>query len=94
MMYLDKAIKIKFEASHAFQVFEKQVELQTSQLIKMVRIDGGWEFKLLIIYLTSAGIKIRYSGPHTHEQNGVVECKHMKIVEVGLTSFSKSNCTS
>ncbi|KAL5788350.1 hypothetical protein ACOSP7_005299 [Xanthoceras sorbifolium] len=45
----------------------------------------GGEYKAFLPYLTSKGIQIRFSCPHTHQQNGVAERKHRHIVKTGLT---------
>jgi hypothetical protein len=54
-------------------------------------IGGGGEYEKLNSFFTRIGIAHRVSCPHTHQQNGVVECKHHHIVEVGLSLLSQTS---
>ena len=71
-----------FNVFHQFQVF---VERQFSRKIKSVQTDWGGEYRKLNSFFKTIGIHHRLICPHTHEQNGTVECRHRHIVEAGLT---------
>ncbi|RVW48822.1 Retrovirus-related Pol polyprotein from transposon RE1 [Vitis vinifera] len=53
--------------------------------------NGGGEFKVFQTFLQSCGILHCISCPYNHEQNGLVECKHHHIVEVGFTLLAQSH---
>ena len=53
--------------------------------IKMVQSNWGSEYCSLHNFLQNCGITHRVYCPHTHQQNGVVECKLCHVVEMGLT---------
>lgn len=84
-------LKAKSEALNAFILFKKQVELQTGKRIKMVQTDGGGESKPFASYLATCGVILRHSCPHTHEQNGILDCKHCHIVETCLTLLAHAS---
>jgi hypothetical protein len=44
----------------------------------------GGEYTYLNSFFHKIGIAHQLSCPHTHQQNGVAECKHHHIVEMGL----------
>ena len=50
----------------------------------MVQSDWSGKYRSLNKFLQNCGITHCVSCPHTHQQNGVVECKHCHIVETGL----------
>ena len=58
--------------------------------IKAVQSDWGREFRPFTKFLTDYGIQYRLICPHTHHQNGVVERKHIYVVELGLTLLSQA----
>ena len=68
-------LKQKSEAFQAFLNFKSQAKLQLDHRIKVVQID----------YVLSNGSIHRTSCPYIHEQNEIVEHKHRRIVEHGLT---------
>lgn len=49
-----------------------------------IQIDGGNEFKPLMIELYKEGIAHILTCSYTFELNGVVQCRHRRIVEHGL----------
>jgi hypothetical protein len=42
-------------------------------------------------FFTKIGISHRVACPHTHRQNGVIECKNHNIIEVGLSLLVHAN---
>lgn len=83
-------LRLKSDTLTQFIQFKKMVELQFNCLIKCVQSDGGGEFRPFTKYLTELGIVHRFTCPHTHHQNGLVERKHRHIVETGLTLLAQS----
>ena len=51
----------------------------------------GREYRTVNSFLENCGITHRVSCPHTHQQNGFVECKHRHIVETGLALLYHAN---
>lgn len=78
-------LKRKSEAFAAFVKFKAMVELQLGTKIKVIQSDWGGEFRAFSTLLQQYGILHRVICPHTHEQNGVIERKHMHVTEMGLT---------
>ncbi|TXG67351.1 hypothetical protein EZV62_008626 [Acer yangbiense] len=74
-------MKLKSEAFSTFVQFQNMAELQFNRKIKTVQADMGGEFKPFIPYLTDLGVQIRFSCPHSHQQNGIAERKHRHLVE-------------
>jgi hypothetical protein len=77
-------ITCKFEVSTLFPQFQVMLEKYFNRSIKSIQIDGGGEFVALQKSLALNGIPHRKTCPHTHHQNGTIECKHRQIVETGL----------
>ena len=50
----------------------------------MVQFDWGGEYCSLHNFLQNCGITHCVSCPHTHQQNGFVECKHCHVVDTSL----------
>ncbi|RDX81177.1 hypothetical protein CR513_38173, partial [Mucuna pruriens] len=67
------------------------VENQFSLTIKAVQSDWGGEFLQFTNFLTQIGVHHRVICPHTHHQNGTVECKHRHTVELGLTLLAQAS---
>ena len=74
-------LKQKSEAFQAFLNFKSQAKLQLDHRIKVVQID----------YVLSNGSIHRTSCPYIHEQNEIVEHKHRRIVEHGLTLLAQAS---
>lgn len=74
----------------AFVLFKNTAKLLFNSKIKNFQSDQGGEFKVLNTLFHTLGIQFRYSCPHTHQQNGLAERKHMHIVETGLTLLSQA----
>lgn len=53
--------------------------------IKSLQSDWGGEFHALNPILACQGISHRVSCPHTHQQQGFVERKHIHLIETGLS---------
>lgn len=75
----------KSGALTAFQQFLKLIQTQFSANVKAVQSDWGGEFRPFTKVLTGLGIVHRLTCPHTSHQNGIVERKHIQIVEMGLS---------
>lgn len=58
--------------------------------VKALQSDNGGEFVVLSPHCAMLGITMRFSCPHTHPQNGLVERKIQHITEVGLSLLAKS----
>ena len=84
-------LKHKSDALQTFSNFNTQVELQLGYKIKAIQTDYGREYRAFTNLLMSHGIIHRNSCPHTHEQNGIAERKHLHIVENGLTLLAKAS---
>lgn len=83
-------LRLKSDTLPQFIQFKKMVELQFNYPIKSVQSDGGGEFRPFTKYLNDLGIVHRFTCPHTHHQNGIVERKHRYIVETGLALLAQS----
>lgn len=83
-------LKLKSDTLTQFVHFKTMVELQFNCTIKTVQSDEGGEFRPFTKYLTTLGISHRFTCPHTHHQNGIVERKHRHIVETGLALLAHS----
>ena len=75
----------KSQALDIFLKFKLLVENQLGHKIKNIQSDNAREFISFDKTLALFGIHHRYTCPHTHQQNGVVERKHRHIVETGLS---------
>jgi hypothetical protein len=61
------------------------VECQFNHKIKSIQTNGGGKYQKSCHHFASHGIHHRITCPHTHKQNGSMECKHRPIVETSLT---------
>jgi hypothetical protein len=68
-----------------FLKFKAFVENMFSTTIKTLQIDGGTEF--LPIIKTHPHIQFHIFCPYTPQQKGLVERKHMHIVELSLATM-------
>ncbi|GAU26774.1 hypothetical protein TSUD_317720 [Trifolium subterraneum] len=84
-------LKLKSETLTKFTHFKSMVELQFGCKIKVVQTDGSGEFRPFTKFLIKLGVIHRLTCPHTHHQNGLVERKHRRLVETGLTLLSQAN---
>ncbi|KAL5753652.1 hypothetical protein ACOSP7_021872 [Xanthoceras sorbifolium] len=81
-------LKLKSKALQTFLLFKKSVEVQLGAVIKCLQTDMGGEYLSFIKPLAFLGIKLQFSCPYMHQQNGVPERKHRHIAELGLTLLS------
>ncbi|KAL5751701.1 hypothetical protein ACOSQ2_022208 [Xanthoceras sorbifolium] len=81
-------LKLKSKALQTFLLFKKSVEVQLGAVIKCLQTDIGGEYLSFIKPLAFLGIKLQFSCPYMHQQNGVLERKHRHIAELGLTLLS------
>jgi transposase InsO family protein len=60
-------------------------------VIKTIRTDNGSEFKNYAMedFVSEEGLKHEFSAPYTPQQNGVVERKNRKIIEMGRTMLDE-----
>jgi hypothetical protein len=84
-------IRFKSDVHHVFLEFQAHVECLLNRKIISVQSDWGGEYQCLNSYLKYVGIQHHISCPHTHQQNGVAECKHRHIVETGLALLAHSS---
>lgn len=63
------------------------VENQLQKKIKQFQCDGGGEFisRQFLTHLAASGIQQLVSCPHTPQQNGLAERKHIHLTELALT---------
>ena len=84
-------LKRKSDVFDVFLKFQAHVERLLSHKILRVQTDWGGEYIKLNVFFDKLGILHRVSCPHTHQQNGTVECKHRHIVETGLTLLAHAS---
>lgn len=85
-------LKLKSDFLSVFVRFQTMVENQFQSKIKQFQFDGGGEFidGRFQTLLASSGIKHLICCPHTPQQNGLAERKHMHFTELGLTMLYHS----
>ncbi|GJS57094.1 retrovirus-related pol polyprotein from transposon TNT 1-94 [Tanacetum coccineum] len=86
-------IKHKSEASKRLMDFHKMVEVQFEKQIKRIRCDNGGEFTSnnMLNFYNEKGILLETTCPHTPQQNGVVEKKHMHLLETARALMFDAN---
>jgi hypothetical protein len=84
-------LKHKSEVFAKFHTFQQHVERTLNRKIILIQTDWGAGYQKLNPFFARIGISHCVSCPHTHQQNGVVECKHRHIVDVGLSLLSHAN---
>lgn len=73
-----------------FKQFKAMINTQFNFLIKVVQFDWREDYKPFTEFLSEEGIQHRLICPHTHHQNGVIERKHIHIVDMGLALVSQA----
>lgn len=75
----------KFDVLETFSSFKKLIEKQLRFVIYYIQSDGGGEFinHRFRFFTRQHGIQHHISCPYIATQNGVVECKHRHIAEMG-----------
>ncbi|KFL89552.1 hypothetical protein AmDm5_1575 [Acetobacter malorum] len=83
-------LRNKSEVFQVFVHFHAFISTQFSTSVKTFQSDGGGEYCSTRFqqFLLDKGIIHHKSCPHTPEQNGLAERKHMHIVETALTLLS------
>lgn len=81
-------LKNKFDVARIFPIFRALVENRFKTRLTTLYSDNGGEYIGLASYLAVHGISHLTSPPHTPEHNGIVERKHIHIVETGLSLLS------
>nr|KYP52268.1 Retrovirus-related Pol polyprotein from transposon TNT 1-94 [Cajanus cajan] len=84
-------LKSKAHTLDVFKQFHAMVQNQFQLPVKEIQIDWGGKFRSFTSYLAQHGIHHCLICPNTHHQNGVVECKHRHIVELGLTLLAQAH---
>jgi hypothetical protein len=86
----------KSDVFQVFVQFKSLAQNQFSSSIKQFQCDGGGEYmsNQFKNFLVTHGIIHRVSCPHTPQQNGVAECKHRHIMEMGLFLLAQSHLSS
>lgn len=84
----------KSETIRAFITFKKEMVNHFNTRIKEFQCDIGGEYKSIENLLKEKGIKMRYSCPYTHNQNGIAKKKHRHLVEKASHYFLKLECHS
>jgi len=76
-------LKSKDEVFHCFKIFKAFVERQSDRLIKMVRNDGGGEYKSNEFkrHCEELGLQHNITCPYTTQHNEVAERKNRTILD-------------
>jgi len=77
-------LKSKDEVFHCFKIFKAFVERESGRQIKMVRSDGGGEYKSngFKRYYEELGLQHDITCPYTPQHNGVAERKNRTIMDI------------
>jgi histone deacetylase 1/2 len=67
------------------------VQRQFNTKILALQSDWGGEYQTLNSFYKRLGISHHVSCPHSHQQNGSAEQKHIHIVEVGLSLLAHAS---
>jgi hypothetical protein len=81
----------KSDAFNIFLQFQKYVEHFFKTQIKSVQSGWGGEYRTISTFFKNCGIVHRVSCPHTHQQQGSIECKHRHVVETCLSLLSHAH---
>jgi len=84
-------IQAKSDVMSTFLKFQVMVERLLNHKIISVQSDWGGEYRNLHTYFQSVGIIHRLSCPHTHQQQGCVERKHMHLIDTTLALLADSH---
>ena len=77
-------LKSKDEVFHCFKIFKAFVERESDRQIKMVRSDGGGEYKSNEFkrHCEELGLQHNITCPYTPQHNGVAERKNRTIMDM------------
>lgn len=67
------------------------IEYQYNTYIKDVQRDGTCEFKPFTFVLEQFGIVFRKTYPHISKYNGMMESRHVRVVDIGLILLVGAN---
>ncbi|GJU89408.1 putative RNA-directed DNA polymerase [Tanacetum coccineum] len=86
-------IKHKSEANKRLMNFHKMVEVQFEKQIKRIRCDNGGEFTSnnMLNFYNEKRVLLETTCPHTPQRNGVVERKHMHLLETARALMFDAN---
>jgi transposase InsO family protein len=86
-------LKRKVDVFIVFKQFRDLVEKSTGRFIKCLRIDNGGEFTSMEFenYCKEFGIDRHKTTAYTPQQNGVVECMNMTLLERARSMLSNTN---
>jgi Reverse transcriptase (RNA-dependent DNA polymerase) len=82
-------LKHKSDVCNDFSLFKSQVENLFTSTIKILRTDGGAEYKPIITQFPQ--LIHQTTCPHTPQQNGLAETKHRHIVELSLATIAHAS---
>jgi histone deacetylase 1/2 len=83
-------LKHKSDVKTYFLQFNAIVERQYESHIKCLQTDWGGEYRTLSSICSDLGILFRHSCPHTHQQAGRAERKHLHIIEMALSLLAQA----
>lgn len=85
-------LKHKYDTFERFKEFEASVKNKFQTTIKTLRTDNGTEYcnQAMLNYLTSQGIQLETTAPHTPQQNGRSERDNRTIMESAWTMLHAS----
>ena len=83
----------KSQVLSSFMHFKSTMENLLSCTLKILRTDCGGEYSKHEFqnFCSSTGVLHQFTCPHTSQQNGVAERKHLHIVDKGLTLMSQAS---
>jgi hypothetical protein len=81
----------KSEVFKYFQEFQYLVECMFNRKIIAMQTDWGEYDKLNSFFFGTVGISHLVLYSQTHQQNGVAECKHHHIIEMGLALLATTS---
>ncbi|KAJ4818128.1 hypothetical protein LUZ62_030694 [Rhynchospora pubera] len=82
-------LRTKDELPKVFSLFKQQVENLLNHTIKILRTDGGTEYKPLSRLFPQ--ITYQTTCPYTPQQNGLAERMHRHIVELSLATMTHAS---
>jgi transposase InsO family protein len=81
----------KSETQSTLKRFLRRAQTEFELKVKKIRSDNGSEFKNFQVedYLEEKGIKHELSTPYTPQQNGIVERKNRKLIDMARTMLGE-----
>jgi transposase InsO family protein len=81
----------KSETQGTLKRFLRRAQNEFKLKVKKIRSDNGSKFKNLQVeeYLEEEDIEHEFSAPYTPQQNGVVERKNGKLIDMARTMFGE-----